>query len=140
MIEKKTRTRIPKENKIRAELQKEINSLCPFCISTEVGHFQIHHIDDNPSNNEILNLILVCPTCHSKITKGDYSPMEVLQKKITLLPQPEKSTSNLTNPITFNGKVTNSIVGNNNKVTIKQTSKPVKKNSSKISRWLYRIR
>jgi len=79
MIERKTRTRIPKENKIRAELQKKINSVCPFCISTEVEHFQIHHIDDNPSNNEIFNLKLVCPTCHSKITKGDYSPMEVFQ-------------------------------------------------------------
>jgi hypothetical protein len=43
------------------------------------------------------------------------------------LPQPGKSTSNLSNPITFNGKVTNSIVGNNNKVTITQASKPIKK-------------
>ena len=74
-MEKKTRVKIPKENKVRAELQKEISSMCPFCNCTDVGHFQIHHIDENPSNNQMLNLILVCPTCHSKITKGDYSPM-----------------------------------------------------------------
>ena len=128
MIEKKTRTRIPKENKIRAELQKEISSVCPFCHSTEVGHFQIHHIDENPSNNQILNLILVCPTCHSKISKGDYSPMEVLQKKIQLLPQPGKPASNLTNPVTFNGKVTNSIVGNNNKVTLNVKKQVISQN------------
>lgn len=55
MTEKKTRVRIPQENKIRAELQKEIGSSCPFCENTEVGHFEIHHIDENPSNNEIGN-------------------------------------------------------------------------------------
>lgn len=50
---KKIRTRIPKENKLRAELQKEIGSTCPFFNSEDVGHFEIHHIDENPSNNEV---------------------------------------------------------------------------------------
>lgn len=126
-MEKKTRVKIPKENKVRAELQKEISSKCPFCNCTDVGHFQIHHIDENPSNNQMLNLILVCPTCHSKITKGDYSPMEVLQKKITLLQAVGNPTQSLSNLMTFNGKVLNSIIGNNNKVTIKQTSRSIKK-------------
>lgn len=27
----------------------------------------IHHIDGNPRNNEISNLVLLCPTCHSEV-------------------------------------------------------------------------
>lgn len=81
-LKKKVRKSIPQEKKIRAVLQKEINSQCPFCPSEDVGHFEVHHIDENPSNNDILNLILVCPTCHSKITKSDILKAEVLQAKL----------------------------------------------------------
>jgi hypothetical protein len=66
---KKVRKTIPQEKKVRAVLQKEINSQCPFCPSEEVGHFEIHHIDENPSNNSQTNLLLVCPTCHSNHKK-----------------------------------------------------------------------
>jgi hypothetical protein len=34
----------------------------------------IHHIDGNPRNNEISNLVLLCPNCHSKV-------IELLSKK-----------------------------------------------------------
>jgi len=84
MKESKKRIPIPQVNKIRAELQKEINSVCPFCNNDDVGHFQIHHIDEDPSNNEPINLLLLCPTCHSKITKEDTSKQEVIDKKINL--------------------------------------------------------
>lgn len=67
--------------KIRSKLQKEIDSICPFCSSPDVEHFQVHHIDENRTNNEISNLLLLCPTCHSKITKGDISRLEVEQIK-----------------------------------------------------------
>lgn len=80
----KTRKKIPKESKVRAELQKEINSRCPFCSSTEVGHFEIHHIDEDPAHNESYNLLLLCPTCHSKITKGDITEQQVRQIKMSL--------------------------------------------------------
>lgn len=70
-MNKKQRENIPQKNKVRAELQKEINSLCPFCSSSDVGHFEIHHIDEDPSNINFSNLILICPTCHSKITKRE---------------------------------------------------------------------
>ena len=83
-MKKKIKTNIPQKNKVRSELQKEINSICPFCKSEEVGHFEIHHIDENPSNHIIENLILVCPTCHSKITKEDISQREVIDKKRNL--------------------------------------------------------
>lgn len=81
MAKKKSRKRIPNQSKVRAELQKEVNSICPFCANDDVGHFQIHHIDEEPSNNENSNLILLCPNCHSKITKGDISKDEVYKLK-----------------------------------------------------------
>jgi len=64
----------PKSKKI---LQKEINSVCPFCENGEVEYFEIHHIDENPSNNDLSNLLMLCRICHSKITKGDISENEV---------------------------------------------------------------
>jgi hypothetical protein len=78
---KKTRTPIPQLNKIRSVLQQQINSKCPFCGNTDVGHFEIHHIDENPNNHKIENLLLLCPICHSKITKKDILIDEVLKVK-----------------------------------------------------------
>ncbi|MCO5230494.1 MAG: HNH endonuclease [Chitinophagales bacterium] len=126
MTERKTRVRIPKENKVRAELQKEIGSTCPFCENTEVGHFEIHHIDEDPSNNETGNLLLLCPICHSKITKGDISNIEVFKKKIALLKEPIISKPKADKAITFNAKVGNAVVGDNNKISINQPKKTVK--------------
>lgn len=73
--------------KLRAELQKEINSECPFCYDAQVGHFQIHHIDENPENNRAENLLMLCAICHSKITKGDISLGTVKEKKETISSQ-----------------------------------------------------
>ena len=33
---------------------------------------EVHHIDSNTSNNSLDNLIILCPTCHRKITLGKY--------------------------------------------------------------------
>jgi len=120
--EKKSRTRIPKEAKIRAMLQKEINSICPFCTSHEVGHFQIHHIDENPSNHEFYNLFLVCPTCHSKINKGDIKMEEVLEKKKSVLEiKDRKVTKSKTYEI--NANIANVISGGKNIINIKESKR-----------------
>ncbi|MDT0294886.1 HNH endonuclease [Mesonia ostreae] len=84
MKRNKKRIPIPKVAKVKAELQKEIGSICPFCTNDDVGHFQIHHIDEDPSNNDTFNLLLLCPTCHSKITKEDISKQDVIDKKLNL--------------------------------------------------------
>lgn len=63
--------------KTKALLQKEIHSKCPFCDNKDVDHFQIHHINENPSNNEFDNLLMLCPICHSKITKKELTTEEV---------------------------------------------------------------
>jgi hypothetical protein len=74
-LNKKIRATIP--IKIRSVLQQEINSACPFCQNTEVAYFEVHHIDQDPSNNIISNLLLLCAICHSKITKDDIYRSEV---------------------------------------------------------------
>ena len=33
---------------------------------------QVHHIDENRKNGKIENLIILCPTCHWKLTTGKY--------------------------------------------------------------------
>ena len=33
---------------------------------------EVHHIDENRKNNSLENLIILCPTCHRKITLGYY--------------------------------------------------------------------
>jgi hypothetical protein len=126
MREKKIRTNIPKVNKIRAELQKEISSNCPFCDSTEVGHFEIHHMDENPINNDTGNLLLVCPTCHSKITKDDIKQVDVFRKKIELLKAPEINKQSGQKTVNFNNKVDNAIIGDNHKISLYQQKKTVK--------------
>ena len=124
---KKERTSIPQLAKIRAILQKEIGSVCPFCDNEEVGHFEIHHIDENPSNNEVGNLLLLCATCHSKITKGDIASIDVYKKKVLLLTNPTSNKQSSIKTINFNDKVGNAIVGDDNNISIKQTKKTVTK-------------
>lgn len=83
----KVRTKKKRKNvslKVRAILQKEIYSNCPFCQNSDVGHFHVHHIDEDPENNDLINLLMICPTCHSKITKRDISKEEVEKVKFNL--------------------------------------------------------
>lgn len=63
--------RKPISSKLRAKLQQEVKSECPFCKNKEVAYFEVHHIDENPSNNDSINLIMLCRICHSKITEGE---------------------------------------------------------------------
>ncbi len=66
------------------KLYQEADSRCPFCGVADVAMLEIHHIDGDPSNNQIENLIIVCGNCHSKITHGDISPADVHAKKMEL--------------------------------------------------------
>lgn len=77
------RKKIPQ--KIRALLQKEISSECPFCNNTDVDCFEIHHIDGKNWNNESVNLLMLCPTCHTKIEKGGIDFIDVSLKKQDLM-------------------------------------------------------
>lgn len=63
----KKKPRKPLSNKMRARLQKEINSKCPFCEDEDVEYFEAHHIDEDPSNTVLSNMLLLCRKCHSKV-------------------------------------------------------------------------
>jgi hypothetical protein len=76
----KNRKTIPQGTKIRASLQKEINSICPFCFNEDVGHFQIHHIDEDPSNNDIGNLLLFVQIAILKLQKGIFLRKTLLKR------------------------------------------------------------
>lgn len=56
-----TKTRISIPQKITSKVLKEFNHRCAKC-GADNPH--LHHIDENPSNNDPLNLIPLCPNCH----------------------------------------------------------------------------
>ena len=57
----KTRTEIPKDTV--AKVQFDSDRTC--CVCRERGKpIQIHHIDENPSNNDPANLAVLCFDCH----------------------------------------------------------------------------
>ena len=66
------------------KLYQEADNRCPFCGVADVAVLEIHHIDGDPSNNKIENLIVVCGNCHTKITRGEISPADVHVKKMEL--------------------------------------------------------
>lgn len=55
----KTRNVVPKA--VKDSVLKEFNHRCAVC-GADRPH--LHHIDENPANNEPLNLIPLCPNCH----------------------------------------------------------------------------
>lgn len=112
----KKRKSVP--NKLRALLQKENQSKCPFCSNEDVDHFEVHHIDENPNNNEIQNLLLVCPLCHSKITKGDIDQNLVISTKNKIKPQHDGEAKMSAKIINFHSKVDNAVIGDHTTVNI----------------------
>jgi ubiquitin len=61
---------IPKA--VREQVMKEYKHHCAICGR---DHPQLHHIDEDPSNNNPLNLIPLCPNCHMN---GEHNPHEAL--------------------------------------------------------------
>ena len=58
----KTRTKIP--IKIKNAVLKEYHHKCAFCHANPPAP-ELHHIDEDPSNHVPLNLLPLCPNCHS---------------------------------------------------------------------------
>jgi hypothetical protein len=51
------------EESVRVEIIARSNNRCCIC---QTPFIVIHHIDENPSNNEPNNLAPLCPNCHSQ--------------------------------------------------------------------------
>lgn len=90
-------------SRIKKLIFQEAQSQCPFCGERDVNVLEIHHITERADNgtNDPHNLILLCSNCHSKITSGAITTLEVLSMK--------KQMSNLNHPSQGNGKPTNVI-------------------------------
>jgi hypothetical protein len=55
----KTRLGIPRS--VKESVLKEFNHRCAICGTSRP---QLHHLDENPANNDSDNLIPLCPNCH----------------------------------------------------------------------------
>lgn len=55
--------RVPIPAAIAARVEFNADRTCCIC-RTKGKHYQIHHIDDDPSNNDIANLAVLCFQCH----------------------------------------------------------------------------
>jgi hypothetical protein len=75
----KKRNTIPKPVEKRA--YQETGSACAFCREKEIASLQVHHIDGDSTNNQLENLLVVCGTCHGKITGGVISQADVVFQK-----------------------------------------------------------
>ena len=49
---------------------------CELCGKT--GKLDIHHIDENPNNNNLNNLMCLCRSCHMKIHRNESFKKEVM--------------------------------------------------------------
>jgi hypothetical protein len=71
------RTTIPKAT--REQVLAEFNHRCAVCGAERP---QVHHIDENPANNDPLNLLPLCPNCHLTDHHNPTRPIDPL--KLTL--------------------------------------------------------
>ena len=62
---------------------------------------------------------MICPTCHSKITKGDIPTHAVRRKKLVLQNSTPKSATRSSRVNTFYGPIETAIIGDNNAITYK---------------------
>ena len=76
------------DNKYRENAFRRYEHKCAICgYNEEPKILQVHHIDENRQNNNIDNLIILCPNCHAKITYGDY----ILKDRKFLINQNEQN-------------------------------------------------
>ncbi len=66
-------------NSNRAKVLEEYNHRCAIC-GGDKPH--VHHIDENPSNHHILNLLPLCPNFHLTVLHSPYT--EIDSKKLEL--------------------------------------------------------
>lgn len=64
---KKIRVPIPKY--ICSLLYERARHYCEVC-GMYFNHLHIHHINEDPSDNRVENLLAVCPNCHDEIHNG----------------------------------------------------------------------
>lgn len=69
----------------RALLQQEVGSICPICGDENVGEFHVHHLNGDPSDTTLPNMLLICPICHGKFNNHTFAPEVGYQAKLKVL-------------------------------------------------------
>ena len=72
-----TRKAIPK--KVKDAVLKEFDHRCAICACDRP---QIHHIDENHTNNDINNLLPLCPNCHLSDQHNPTRKISILRLKL----------------------------------------------------------
>lgn len=70
----------------RMKAHLNVKESCEQCGKT--GHLHVHHKDEDHSNNDIPNLITLCPQCHSKWHSPNYMDGSVTRKPCKLCAKP----------------------------------------------------
>jgi hypothetical protein len=73
------KNRVPIPRLLRERILAEFNHRCAICGADKP---QIHHIDENPTNNHEDNLIPLCPNCHLVDQHNPTAPVEPLKLRI----------------------------------------------------------
>ncbi len=87
--ESSRKRRVPIRMSVKKEVFERAENVCQHC-----GHsfgLDIHHIDENPSNNRMSNLILLCANCHRQV--GSIS--KIALKNEALKPYKKAKTINV---------------------------------------------
>ena len=58
-------------NRLKALKRDKYCTICKLLVQDQKGRRQgvVHHIDLNPKNNDMINLVVMCQRCHSKLHK-----------------------------------------------------------------------
>ena len=82
----KPRIRIPTQ--LRRDLLVECGHKCSIHNCREMNNLEAHHINSNPSDNKLENIIMICPTHHSMCERGTIDRKACKQYKAMLKTQP----------------------------------------------------
>lgn len=84
---KNKKQRVPIPESVKIKVFERAGHRCQICISET--DLRIHHIDKNPSNNSMNNLIVLCPTHHAEADR-DGIRKEQLKARINKQTRPGK--------------------------------------------------
>jgi len=77
---KKRKERKPPSQEVKNKVYNLAADKCQIC--GKRGNLKIHHINGDPSNNRITNLILLCGNCHDDADKGVISKWRLKDARI----------------------------------------------------------
>jgi hypothetical protein len=76
------KTRISVPENIKLEVISKCNNRCCVC---QTPFIVIHHIDEDPSNNDVDNLAPLCPNCHSQAHSSNQMSVKLTSSRIRIL-------------------------------------------------------